>query len=256
MTGSAHMTATTYLFLACAGFFAGLVDSLAGGGGLISLPALLAAGVPPHIALGTNKVQSCLGTSVGVVRYLKRGLIQPSIAVPAAIASLVGSIGGARVVLLIPSDKLMMLIPPLIIVVAVITFFKRQFGNEDYFTKASRRDQAMAVVVGGAIGFYDGFFGPGTGTFLVFLFVLVFKFGFLRANANAKLVNFGSNISALISFALAGKVMLLPALIMACCNIAGNYIGSGLAIKKGATLIKPVFGLVLAGLMIKILFFS
>lgn len=250
------MTAITYFFLACAGFFAGLVDSLAGGGGLISLPALLAAGVPPHIALGTNKVQSCLGTSVGVARYLKRRLITASIAVPAAIAALAGSIGGAQVALLIPSDKLMMLIPLLIIAVATITFSRRQFGTGDHFTGASRRDQVMAAVIGGVIGFYDGFFGPGTGTFLVFLFVLVFKFSFLRANANAKLVNLGSNISALITFALAGKIMILPALIMASCNIAGNYLGSGLAIKKGATIIKPVFGLVLAGLMVKILFFS
>jgi uncharacterized membrane protein YfcA len=250
------MEATTYLFLIVAGFFAGLVDSMAGGGGLISLPALVAAGVPPHIALGTNKLQSCLGTMVGTSRFLKRGLIVLPVALPAAILSALGSLAGSRTALALSSEHLMALIPPLIVLVGLITFLRRGFGNEDHFGAASAKEIFLASAIGFVIGFYDGFFGPGTGSFLVFLFVALLHFGFLRANAAAKLVNLGSNVAALISFALAGKILLVAGLAMAAANIAGNLVGAGLAIRKGSALIKPVFGLVLAALLVKIVFFS
>lgn len=250
------MTPISYVFLVFAGFFAGLVDSMAGGGGLISLPALLAVGIPPHFALGTNKLQSCLGTTMGTARFLKGGHILLPMAVPAAAGALAGSAAGSRVALVLPSQHLMALIPPLIVIVGLITFLRRSFGNEDHFSAVTPKAIILSSIVGLIIGFYDGFFGPGTGTFLVFLFVALFRFGFLRANANSKLVNLGSNVAAVISFGLAGKILLVPAILMASANITGNIIGAGLAIKSGSRLIKPVFGLVLVGLLIKIVFFS
>lgn len=250
------MEATTYLFLIAAGFCGGLVDAMAGGGGLISLPALLAAGVPPHFALGTNKLQSCLGTIVGTSRFLKRGLILLPVALPAAIFSGLGSFAGSRVALAISSEHLMVLIPPLIILVGLITFLRKGFGNEDHFGTPKTKHIVAASLIGLCIGFYDGFFGPGTGSFLVFLFIVLLRFGFPRANAASKMVNLGSNVAAVISFALAGKILLLTALAMATANIVGNLVGAGLAIRKGTALIKPVFGVVLLGLLVKIVFFS
>lgn len=246
------LSTSTYLFLTAAGFLAGLVDSMAGGGGLISLPALLAAGVPVHLALGSNKLQSCLGTSFSTARFLKGGHVTLKVAIPAALMALVGSAAGSRVALAVSSQFLSGLIPPMIILVGVITFVRKNFGSDDHFGEAAGWHSAVSGAIGLVIGFYDGFFGPGTGTFLVFLFVAFLGFGFLRANANAKVVNLGSNVAAVISFAISGKILIIPALLMGVANIAGNLIGAGLAIKQGSRIIKPVFGLVLAALLVKI----
>ncbi|MBE3576224.1 MAG: TSUP family transporter [Limnochordales bacterium] len=240
-------------FLALAAFFAGLVDSMAGGGGLITLPALLAAGVPPHLALGTNKVQSCLGTTFSTVRYIRHRQVHVPIALTASAFSLIGSYAGSTVALVLPSERIAALLPPLIVVVAVVTFARREFGVHDSFEVARVRHYLLAAAVGLVIGFYDGFFGPGTGTFLAFAFVLLFGFGFARANGNAKLVNLASNAAAVIAFGLSSQVNWPVALIMSIANIAGNWLGAGLAIGGGAKIIKPVFGLVLALLLFRLL---
>ena len=239
-------------FLALTAFFAGLVDSMAGGGGLVSLPALLAAGVPPHFALGTNKVQSCLGTTFSTARYLRHGQVHVPIALTAAAAALTGSYGGSRVALVLPSERISAVIPPLVVAVAVITFARREFGVHDKFGVARVRDYVLAATAGLVIGFYDGFFGPGTGTFLAFAFVWLFGFGFARATGNTKLVNWASNVAAVIAFGLAAKVNWTVALAMGIANIAGNWLGAGWAIRGGARVIKPVFGLVLALLIIRL----
>lgn len=246
----------TIVLLALAAFFAGLVDAVAGGGGLISLPALLVAGVPPHLALGTNKLQSCCGTSFGALRYFKGGLVHTAIAAFAAAGALGGSFLGARLALILPGQFLVDLIPLLVATVGVVTFVRPRFGEDDRFQGPTRSGMAAAGALGAVIGAYDGFFGPGTGVFLAFFFILIFGFGFLRATANAKLVNLASNVAALGAFALAGQVDWSIAPAMAAANIAGNWLGAGLAIKRGARLIKPIFGLVLAGLLVKLVFFS
>jgi uncharacterized membrane protein YfcA len=242
------------LWLPLAGFFAGLIDSMAGGGGLISLPALLAAGIDPHLALGTNKVQSCLGTSFSTARYLKHGQVHLKIALLAAAGALAGSYLGSLTALALPSQHLAAIIPPLIVVVAVITFARREFGVHDTFGEAGLGHYLLALGTGLGIGFYDGFFGPGTGTFLAFAFVCLFGFGFARATGNTKVVNLASNFAAVIAFSLSRQVRWEVALPMGLANIAGNWIGSGLAIKGGARVIKPVFGLALALLLVKITF--
>lgn len=248
------ISSADYGLLTAAAFFAGLVDSMAGGGGLISLPALLAAGVPPHFALGTNKVQSCLGTSFSVVRYLKSGRMHMVVASVSAISALIGSYLGSKTALALSSDILETIMPFMVILVAVITFTRPDFGNRYSFRSVDLKTLLLSLITGLLIGFYDGFFGPGTGTFLTFIFVFVFGFDFISASANAKLSNFASNIAAVAAFSASGKVLWGAALCMAVANILGNWIGSGLAIAKGAKIIKPIFGLVLVLLFVKIIF--
>lgn len=246
------ITGAALALLCAAAFFAGLVDAMAGGGGLISLPALLAAGIPPHFALGTNKVQSCLGTTFSTGRYLRHGQVQLPIALTAAAAALAGSYLGSRAALALPSERLSAILPFLILLVAVATFARKEFGAQDTFTEAQPRHFVQALATGLAIGFYDGFFGPGTGTFLAFAFVFLFGFGFGRATGNTKVVNLASNIAAVVAFGLSGKVYLAVALPMGVANIAGNWLGAGFAIRGGARVIKPVFGFVLLLLLARI----
>jgi hypothetical protein len=246
------LAASALALLCGAAFFAGLVDAMAGGGGLISLPALLAAGIPPHFALGTNKAQSCLGTTFSTGRYLRHGHVQAPIALTAAAAALAGSYLGSRAALALPSEKLSVILPPLIVLVAVVTFVRKDFGAQDSFTEPLPKHFLLAAATGLAIGFYDGFFGPGTGTFLAFAFVFLFGFGFGRATGNTKVVNLASNLAAVVAFGLSGKVYLAVALPMGAANIAGNWLGAGLAIRGGARVIKPVFGFVLLLLLARI----
>lgn len=246
----------TILFLVPAAFLAGLIDSMAGGGGLISLPALLVAGIPSHLALGTNKLQSCLGTTFSTARYLKGGHLYLPTGIAAAICALAGSFLGARLALELPGQFLLRLLPFLVAGVGVFTFLSPRFGEEDRFEAGKRWNLPVAAVLGLTIGAYDGFFGPGTGSFLAFFNVLFFRFGFVRATAQAKLANLASNVAALLTFAAARQVLWLPALAMAGANIAGNWLGAGLAIRKGPALIKPLFALVLLGLLVKLFFFA
>lgn len=244
-----------YALLALAAFFGGMVNSMAGGGGLITLPALLAVGIPPHLALGTNKVQSATGASFGIIRYIRRGIVEFPIALIGFAAAFVGSFAGAETVLLVPSSWLEKILPVLVGLVGVTTFLKSDFGLEDRYTGATPRLYALTAVMGLLLGFYDGFFGPGTGSFLVFLFVLLHRFGFLRASANAKFINLASNYAAIIAFLAAGRILWLPAVLMGVANMAGSWTGAGLAIRRGSGLIKPVFGVMLSVLLIKLLFF-
>lgn len=239
--------------LVAGAFFAGLIDSMAGGGGLISLPLLFACGVPPHLALGTNKVQSFSGTLFSTWRYLKSGHMYLPIAVLGAVGSLIGSYTGARAVLKIPADKLTVIILPLIVIVAIITFTRRDFGRDSHFVAdRSVASNFKALAIGTAIGFYDGFFGPGTGTFLAFSFVFFLGFNFVQGTANAKLSNLASNFAAIVAFAFTRNIAWAVALPMAAANICGNLVGSNLAIKRGSVVIKPVFALVLVGIFSKL----
>jgi len=233
----------------------GLIDSMAGGGGLISLPSLLAAGVPPHIALATNKVQSAIGTSFSTFRYIRSGLVLLRLGVIGFIASFAGSYSGAWTVLRIPGSSLASIIPALIVIVAAVTFLRKDFGMKDDMPAISSKQYVFAALFALTLGFYDGFFGPGTGSFLAFGFVLFFRFGFLRATAHAKLLNLASNYAAILAFVIGGELYWSIALPMGLANLTGAWTGAGLAIKGGAKVIKPVFGFVLAALLVKIVFF-
>jgi len=233
----------------------GLVDSMAGGGGLISLPSLLAAGVPPHIALATNKVQSAIGTSFSTLRYIRSGYVLLRLGVLGFVASFAGSYAGAYTVLRVPASSLDAIIPVLIVVVAAVTFLRKDFGIRDDSSRMTRTHYLLAAGFAFCIGFYDGFFGPGTGSFLAFGFVLFFGFGFLRATAHAKLLNLASNYAAILAFVVGGELYWHIALPMGVANLSGAWTGAGLAIRGGSKVIKPVFGAVLLALLLKIVLF-
>lgn len=229
----------TILFLCSAGFVAGFIDSIAGGGGLISLPALLAAGIPSHIALGTNKFQSMFGTSGAVINYAKKGKIIWKAALIGIPFALFGSWIGARLTLVIApgilAKVLIFMLPP----AAILMFASNSLIRKQKDPRACRiNNYTIISMVCLFVGTYDGFFGPGTGTFLIVLMVLLCRIPLINASATAKVFNLASNIGAVIAFIMSGHVYYALGLAMAVSNIAGNITGSSLAIKKGNSFVQ------------------
>lgn len=233
-------------------FLAGFIDSIVGGGGLIQLPALLAVlpNTPIPLLMGTNKLSSIAGTSVAAISFAR--IVRVNLfTITAAIAAFIFSFIGARTVSIIRPDILRPTILLLLTVVAIYTFLKKDFGRQHVF-KHGKKQIVLAAIIGMCLGFYDGFLGPGTGSFLIFAFVGVLGFDFLRASAAAKIVNFSTNLSALIYFSSTNNVIYHIALPMALCNIFGAIIGTKLAIVKGNAFIRTVFLVVVSVLMIKL----
>jgi uncharacterized membrane protein YfcA len=237
------------LGLACAvALLAGLIDAVAGGGGLVQLPGLLALypGVAVPVLLGTNKVASVFGTSAALLRYVRSGVVLPWRALgPAIGAALVGSFGGARLAALFPSAWMRPLVLVLLIGVVFFLQLRRSWGAE-------RREPApgaawKVLLLGAGLGLYDGFFGPGTGTFLLLGLIALLGLDFLGASAGAKALNVATNLAAIAAFASQGQVRWEVALPMAAANIAGSQLGSRLAIKQGAPFVRRMFlGVVVA----------
>ncbi len=235
-------------------FFAGFIDAVVGGGGLIQLPALfvflppsLAASVP--LVLGTNKLSSLFGTSVALVQYSRRVAIPWRSILPAGLAAFAFSAIGVRVVQLINSDFLRPLVLAILVIVAAYTYVQKGFGHLHTPKFMANHERFLAVIVGVAIGFYDGFFGPGTGSFLIFIFIGLFGFDFLTASASAKAINFATNLAAVLAFAAHGSILYDYALPMGLCNVAGALIGARLAILKGNRFVRGLF-LVVVTIMI------
>jgi uncharacterized membrane protein YfcA len=244
-----------YLIVLPAVFLAGLVDSIAGGGGLLSVPAYLAAGLPPHYVLGNNKFSSSFGTLFSTLRYHQHGMIDVRVALLSAFFALIGSFSGSSAVLLLSPNFLRVLLVVLIPLVAVLTLTHRSLGRENRSQIQSRqRKYTLAVLAALLIGFYDGFFGPGTGMFLIFFYTLVLKYDFVTANANTKVVNLASNIAAVVTFIAHGKVIFAIGIPAAVAGIAGNLLGSKLVIRRGSSLIRPVFLFTLLLLFAKVLY--
>jgi uncharacterized protein len=242
--------------LGVAAFIAGFVDAVVGGGGLIQLPALLI--LFPQIAIatlfGTNKLASIAGTSVAAVHYAQRIAIPWSSVLPGAIAAGAFSFLGAKVVQFIQPSLLRPLILVLLIGVGLYTYFKKDFGTAQRPKVAARYRKMFTILAGGIIGFYDGFFGPGTGSFLIFTFVGVLGFDFLKASASAKVLNWATNFAALLAFASAHQVLYSLALPMAVCNVAGSLFGARLAILKGNSFIRALFLSIVSALVIKLIY--
>jgi hypothetical protein len=235
-------------------FFAGLVDSIAGGGGLISVPAYLAAGLPPHYVLGNNKFSSAFGTLMATLRYYREGLIDLRVALLSAAFALAGSFLGARAVLLVDPGFLRYVLAGLVPAAAVFTLLNKDLGARNH----SHRNGAgtkylLAAVASAVIGFYDGFFGPGTGSFLILFYTLALRYDFVTANANTKVVNLASNLAAVATFMAHGKVLYSLGIPAAACGIAGNLLGARMVMTKGARIIRPVFIFVLLLLLAKII---
>lgn len=236
-----QLTAATYLIILPFVFLAAFIDSIAGGGGLIATPAYLAGGLPPHLALGSNKFSSTFGTLVATIRYFRHGLIDIPVAAVSAALALAGSFLGTRTVLLISPGFLNYVLLGLIPAIAVFTLVNKKVGMENTSHLRPRGARmALGGLAGFVIGFYDGFFGPGTGTFLIIFYAAVLKYDYATANGNTKVVNLASNVASLATFLAFGKVVFLIAVPAAVCGMAGNLLGSRLVITKGGKIVKPV----------------
>lgn len=242
--------------LGLAAFFAGFVDAVVGGGGLIQIPALFAAfpaGAPATL-FGTNKLASVVGTSSAAVQYARRVAIPWRVALPGAGAALLGAWFGARAVAYLPPEVLKPVILVLLVLVAIYTFWRKDFGTASGEALAGTRPVVLAVVIGGGIGFYDGFFGPGTGSFLIFLFVRFLGMDFLRASVTAKILNVATNVAAISFFALNVELLWRIAAVMALCNLSGAVTGSRLALRHGAGFVRKMFLFVVCALIAKMLY--
>ena len=249
-----ELTLRTFLIVCPMLFLAGLVDAIGGGGGLISLPAYLLAGVPVHQAVATNKLSNSCGTALVTFRFIKNKLINFKLAVPSVIAAIIGSSIGANISLSLEEatmEKILLFVLP---VAAFIVLNKHLFhDNGSEQIKLDFRTYVTAILSAFFIGGYDGLYGPGTGTFLIIAFTVFAKMSIGSSNAHSKIINLTTNITSLVIFILNGQVIFVLGLAAALCNMAGGYIGAGLAMKKGAGIVKPIILFVLFLLLLKIL---
>ncbi len=232
-----------FFALGLAALFAGFVDSIVGGGGLIQLPALFTAfpGTTPATLFGTNKLASIVGTTSAAIQYSRRVAIPWRLAGPGALAALVGSWYGAKAVAYLDPAILRPLILVLLVLVAAYTFLRKELGAVSNEPEHGKRSAMLAVVIGGGIGFYDGFFGPGTGSFLIFLFIRFLGMDFLRASVSAKILNVATNLAAIGFFVGNVELMWKLAAVMAVCNLTGSIIGSRMALKHGTGFVRKMF---------------
>lgn len=244
----------TILFLCLGGFLAAFVDSIAGGGGLISMPVLLMAGLPAHLALGTNKFAGAFGCFSSSYKYSKSGKTNIELLKKLIPFTILGCLLGVKCVLSISENILNILVFLMILIVALYTYLKKDLGKEDKFENLSKENIKKGIIMAFALGFYDGFFGPGTGTFLTFAFIKIYGFDFLHASANTKILNFTSNFTALILFMFSGQILYKVAIFYAISMVLGGYIGAKVAINKGSQLIKPIFLFMAVAVAIKLLY--
>jgi len=240
------------LWLIAAAFVAGAMDAIAGGGGLITVPALMLAGVPPAQALATNKVQGVFGAATAALSYAASGHVDLRGQIRAAMLAFAAGMAGAFCVSLIPTQALRYALPVLLI--AIAAFFALKPGLNDLDRAARITPGQFTAFVVPLVGFYDGLIGPGTGAFFMLCFVMLAGYGILRATAHTKLLNFSSNLGGVLAFALVGKPLWITGIAMGAAQIAGAWVGSRLAMRIGARLIKPLLVTSSTVLALKLLF--
>jgi uncharacterized protein len=235
-------------------FFAGFIDSIAGGGGLIQLPALLIflPQLPVATLLGTNKFASIAGTSIATAQYTRYIKISLKATLPATCAALLFSFLGARAASIIHPQVMRPLVLFLLIAIAAYTFVQKDFGTLHAPKLDNVKQYLISIMTGVVIGFYDGFFGPGTGSFLIFIFIGIFGFSFLSASASSKMINFATNLSAVLYFGFTNNIFYKAAILMALCNMLGSIIGTRLAILKGNRFVRVFFLTIVSILIIKL----
>jgi len=239
--------------LALASLFAGFIDSVVGGGGLIQIPALFTI-LPreiPATLFGTNKISSVFGTANAAWRYARRVTMPWGTILPAALAAFACSYLGAMAVAWLPRDMLRPMILVMLVGSAAYTFWRKDFGSIHRPQHTGVKELVYALIVGGVLGFYDGFFGPGTGSFLIFLFIRFFGFDFLHASAASKVVNVATNLAAIAYFVPNGFFLPVAAVIMAVANVGGSFIGTHLALRHGSGFVRQVFLIVVCALIVK-----
>ncbi|MBQ6314921.1 MAG: TSUP family transporter [Mogibacterium sp.] len=247
-----ELTLTTFLIVCPLVFLGGFVDAVAGGGGLISLPAYMIAGLPVHNSIATNKLSSGMGTTVSTIRFARGGNIPWKKALPCVIMAMIGSAAGARLALLVDAELFKRLMLVIIPIAAYYVLKNKSMGEEpDPLDFKSMMIRASAVAL--VIGMYDGFYGPGTGTFLILLLSSFAKFRLGEANGVAKSINLTTNITSLAVYLMSGKVIIILGLIAGLFGIAGNYIGVSFFNEKGAKAVKPIMLVVLTIFFIRIL---
>ena len=239
--------------MACASLLAGFVDSIVGGGGLVLVPALFAAFASAHPAtlLGVNKSASLWGTAVATVQYARRVHMPWRTLLPAGLVALASSFAGAWLVTVVSPEFLRKVLPFVLLAVLAYTLMKKELGREHAPRLRGWREAAVASAIGLVLGFYDGFFGPGAGSLLVFLFVRLLGYDFLHASASAKLLNSCSNLAALSLFAFKGHIWWHYALALALANVIGSLLGARLALKHGSGFVRAVFVLVVSALILR-----
>lgn len=237
-------------------FFAGLIDGISGGGGLIQLPALILFG-PAHLAhptiLGTNKLAAFIGTSASAFTFAKRSLVPWGLALRTALVAALASFLGSKAIALLPPEDFKPVVLCLLTLVAIYTFIKKDLGSQKNNAPQSvRLDRAL--ISGALVGFYDGFFGPGTGSFFIFLFVSWVGLNFLNASAAAKISNLGTNFGSLVYFAFTSNIVYSIALPMAAANLLGSAIGARTAIKRGNEFVRIIFLCVVSLFILRLLY--
>lgn len=241
-----------FIFLMIASFLAGFLDSIAGGGGLISLPAYVLTGLPMHMVYACNKFSAACGTTIATFRYWRHKMVDIPIGLTAAAGAFLCSAIASRIVLYLNEQTLKTMMLVILPIVAVITLVNKNMGGENLSGQFSKHKKfALAFLIGGLVGFYDGLFGPGTGTFALIAFCMILKYDMRTATGNAKFLNLASNCAALVVFIFAGTVYWAVAIPAAAFNIAGNFIGAGVAIKKGTKVIRGMLMVVIVLLFIK-----
>lgn len=243
---------TITIILSAVSFLAGFIDSIAGGGGLLLLPSILVAGIPPQVALGTNKFASTIGTGTALINFILKKKVVWKIAASGIAFSLIGSCIGTKTILIFNNEtagKIIIFLLPLAILITLIPQKEQATGNEPSGFDLTIKIPAICLL----IGFYDGFFGPGTGSFLIIAFHIFIRLGLVQSSATAKVFNLASNLGALAIFVLGGKVIYMIGIPLAVANILGNYLGSSLAIKKGANTVNFFLLLSLTILMVSLI---
>ena len=250
----ADLTLYTLIFLALAAFAAGLIDAIAGGGGLIQLPAMLIglAKTETVVILGTNKVPSIFGTSASALMYRRNIKSDSKLLFIMALPALLGSMGGASLASRIPTEVLKPIVVSLLIAVLIYTWKRPQLGQIESLRQSEPLRLKIAAIAALVIGFYDGLIGPGTGSFLVLTLVAILGFAFLSASAIAKVVNVATNLGAIIIFGANGEIIWKIGLTLAIANVVGSLIGAHLALKGGSSLVRKVFMGVTLALIIKV----
>jgi len=244
----------TFSFLLLAAFCAGFIDAIAGGGGLIQLPALLIGlqNSETTQVLGTNKLASVFGTSSAAIMYRRRMKTDLRFTAAMAVPAFLGSVGGALLASQIPTDAFRPLVFTLLVAVGIFTWRRPTLGHVEALRHSPRHRQVVAICAGAGIGFYDGIFGPGTGTFLMLVLVAALGFAFLSASAIAKVVNVSTNLGALVVFGAQGVILWKLGLALGVANILGGLTGAKVAIRGGSALVRQVFLFVTAILICKV----
>ena len=236
-------------------FFAGMVDSICGGGGLITIPAMLAAGIPVRFITGTNQCAAWVGTGVAAFEYVKSGNVHMRSALITLPFAVAGSFLGAKLNLLVPDHYLKIFMLVSVPVIAFFVFSNREIGEEDHYEEKSSGSVAVgSALIGFLLGGYQGFYGPGCGLFFMLAYAVFLKMSLVRATGNTRFVIAISSTVSVLTYAVSGAVLWKLAAAATVFNIAGSYLGARLAIRNGAKVIRPIMIIVVIMLMIKLVF--